>query len=101
MSQKLYTISELAFDLGVSARAIRYCESKGLVSPKRLGPVRVFTTEERKRLRVILRMKRLGFSLNRIKTFLDQQADLNREDHLSGALSAVRKCIAKEKHNRL
>ena len=70
-SDRLYTITELASELGVTPRAIRFYESKGLLAPQRAGSNRVYTYRERARLLIILRGKRLGFSLRKIKEYLD------------------------------
>ena len=68
---RLLTITELAGQLGVTARAIRFYEDKGLISPSRAGATRVYTRRELARMQLILRGKRLGFSLRDIKQFLD------------------------------
>ena len=68
---RLLTVTELADQLGVTARAIRFYEDKGLISPERLGATRVYTKRETARMQLILRGKRLGFSLRDIKQFLD------------------------------
>ena len=70
-SSRLLTVTELAEQLGVTARAIRFYEDKGLISPSRAGATRVYTKRETARMQLILRGKRLGFSLREIKQFLD------------------------------
>ena len=69
--QKLYSVSELATELGVTARALRFYEDKGLISPQRAGNTRVYTYRDRGRLMLILRGKRLGFSLREVRDWLD------------------------------
>ncbi len=69
--QKLYSVSELATELGVTARALRFYEDKGLISPQRAGNTRVYTHRDRGRLMLILRGKRLGFSLREVRDWLD------------------------------
>lgn len=69
--QQFYTVTELAEDLNVTPRAIRFYEAKGLLNPKRAGATRVYTHRDRARLLLILRGKRLGFSLSEIKEYLD------------------------------
>lgn len=69
--QQFYTVTELAEDLNVTPRAIRFYEAKGLLNPKRAGSTRVYTHRDRARLLLILRGKRLGFSLSEIKEYLD------------------------------
>ena len=68
---KLYTVTELADRLGVTARAIRFYETKGLLSPQRVGSTRVYDYRDRARLQLILRSKKLGFSLADIREYLD------------------------------
>lgn len=66
----LYAIAELANEFGISTRAIRFYEAKGLISPERVGGTRVFRRRDRARLTLILRGKRLGFSLKEIQEYL-------------------------------
>ena len=68
--QKLFSITELARELNISTRTIRFYESKGLISPDRVGGNRVFQYRDRVRLLLILRGKRLGFSLRDISEYL-------------------------------
>ncbi len=67
----LYGIAELADHFGVSQRAIRFYEDKGLLSPARVGGQRVYTETDRQRLSLILRAKSIGSKLSDIRTFLD------------------------------
>jgi len=66
----LYTVTELAKQLGMTPRAIRFYEDKGLITPQRAGTTRVFSTRDRARMILILRGKRLGFSLRDISDYL-------------------------------
>jgi DNA-binding transcriptional MerR regulator len=101
VTQQFYMITELAAELGVSPRTLRYYESLGLVAPSRLGVMRVYTPEERLRLRMIVRAKRLGFSLLQIKQFLDhQQVDPTRKGQIDDLLAAVRRCVSKESERK-
>ncbi|MBB3174669.1 DNA-binding transcriptional MerR regulator [Endobacter medicaginis] len=68
---RLYSVTELATELKVTARTLRFYEDKGLISPSRAGAARVYTPRERARMLLILRGKRLGFSLRDIGSFLD------------------------------
>ncbi len=68
--QKLFSITELANELDISTRTIRFYESKGLISPQRVGGARVFQNRDRVRLLLIMRGKRLGFSLKDISEYL-------------------------------
>ena len=65
------TITALAEEFGVTLRTIRHYEDVGLISPERRGTTRVFHSRDRIRLRLILRGKRLGFSLPEIRTIVN------------------------------
>ena len=64
-------IQEVSRMLGVSARTLRFYEDKGLIEPCRIGTTRVYTRREVARMQLILRGKRLGFTLRDIEEFLD------------------------------
>ena len=66
----LFAIADLAEEFGISTRAIRFYEAKGLIAPERVGATRVFRRRDRARLILILRGKRLGFSLRDISEYL-------------------------------
>ncbi|HEX9171262.1 MAG TPA: MerR family DNA-binding transcriptional regulator [Telluria sp.] len=69
-----YTIAELAREFDLTARAIRFYEDHGLLSPKREGVggrLRVYTARDRTRLKLTLRGKRLGLTLSEIKSIVD------------------------------
>ena len=68
---ELFSVNQLAEALGVTPRAIRFYEVKGLIHPRRAGTTRVFDRRDRARLLLVLRGKRLGFSLAEIREFLD------------------------------
>ena len=70
-ASELYSVTELAADLGVTARTLRFYEDKGLIEPRRIGNTRVYTHRDRGRLILILRGKRLGFSLREIREWLE------------------------------
>lgn len=70
-STDFYTVTELADELGLTPRTIRFYETKGLIKPRRAGTTRVYTHRERARMLLILRGKRLGFSLADIREYLD------------------------------
>ncbi len=91
-----YSVSQLGRALGVTARTIRFYEDKNLINPQRAGTTRVYTHRDKARLMLILRGKRLGFSLREIKEFLDLY-DADPAHHLQTRQlqAAVRKRIAK------
>jgi DNA-binding transcriptional MerR regulator len=66
-----YSITALAKEFDITPRAIRFYEDKGLLSPVRDGQRRIFLPRDRTRLRLIMRGKRLGFSLEEIREILD------------------------------
>ena len=71
---RTYTIAELAREFDITARAIRFYEDQGLLSPKREGVGgrnRVYTPRDRTRLKLTLRGKRLGLTLSEIKSIVD------------------------------
>ncbi len=69
-NRDLFAIADLSQEFGISTRAIRFYESKGLLNPERVGGTRVFRRRDRARLILILRGKRLGFSLRDISDYL-------------------------------
>ena len=63
----VYTISDLATEFDISSRTIRFYEEKGLISPQRTkGNQRIYDKRDRARLKLILRGKRFGYSLDEI-----------------------------------
>ena len=66
-----YTIGELASEFDVTSRALRLYEESELLSPKREGTKRIYAERDRVRLRLILRAKRLGWSLAEVKEIFD------------------------------
>ncbi len=70
-AETFHTVTQLARELGVTARTIRFYEDKGLIAPQRAGTTRVYTARDRARMILILRGKRLGFSLREIREYLD------------------------------
>jgi DNA-binding transcriptional MerR regulator len=68
---RLYTITELAQEFDVTPRAIRFYEDMGLIAPARAGRNRVYSQRDRTRLKLTLRGKRLGLSLQDIKQLVD------------------------------
>ncbi len=64
-------IADLAEAFGVTHRAIRFYESKGLLSPRRVNGARIYSRRDRARLALILRGKALGMSLADLKTYLE------------------------------
>ena len=98
---QLLSVSQLARALGVTPRAIRFYEDKQLIRPTRVGLARVYTHRDRTRLMLVLRGKRLGFSLREIKEFLDlYDADPAHLLQTRQLLGSVRKRIGKLREQR-
>jgi DNA-binding transcriptional MerR regulator len=68
---ELFGITELCREFGISLRAIRFYEDKGLLKPRRVNGTRVYNRRDRARLALILRAKAIGSSLAEIKHYLD------------------------------
>lgn len=60
---RTFSISELAKEFDITTRSIRFYEDQGLITPARRGQTRIYSNKDRVRLKLILRGKRLGFSL--------------------------------------
>jgi DNA-binding transcriptional MerR regulator len=85
-----YTISELSKEFDVTPRAIRFYEDQGLISPSRKGSRRIYKERDRIRLKLILRGKRLGFSLAEVKeSFQLYDSDLGEVGQLSFLLEKI------------
>jgi DNA-binding transcriptional MerR regulator len=69
--QHSFSISDLSTEFGVTARALRFYEDEGLISPERRGTQRIYSHRDRARLAWILRGKRVGFSLVEIRELID------------------------------
>jgi DNA-binding transcriptional MerR regulator len=92
---RFYSTAELAGTAGVSPRTVRFYETRGLLNPERAGTVRVFTYADRARLLLILRGKRLGFSLSEIGDYLELYgADSEHIEQLNHVVSKSRERIA-------
>jgi len=101
-----YTIAELAREFDVTARAIRFYEDQGLLSPSREGAGgrnRVYTPRDRTRLKLTLRGKRLGLTLSEIKSIVDMYespkdtvAQINR---FLGALAHQREALEQQRED--
>ncbi|HCH69293.1 MAG TPA: MerR family transcriptional regulator [Colwellia sp.] len=62
-TQDNYSISDLSKEFDITTRSIRFYEDKGLLAPTRKGQTRIYNQRDKVRLKLILRGKRLGFSL--------------------------------------
>lgn len=72
---ELFGITELCREFGITLRALRFYEDKGLLAPRRINGARVYTRRDRARLALILRAKAIGSPLSEIKRYLDLYGD--------------------------
>ncbi|MFN4127778.1 MerR family transcriptional regulator [Pannonibacter indicus] len=70
MEPRLYTITQLTQEFGITTRTLRFYEAQGLITPQRRGRQRLYKPADRTRLKLILRGKRLGFSLTEISEII-------------------------------
>jgi DNA-binding transcriptional MerR regulator len=69
--EELLRIGEMASAFGVTLRALRFYEDKGLLHPRRDGTTRLYTRSDRVRLKLILLGRKVGFSLREVKQMMD------------------------------
>ena len=94
-ADRFWTVGELARELGVTPRTIRFYEDRGLILPGRAGTTRVYAPRDRARLILILRGKQLGFSLREIREYLDlYDADPAHAGQIRLLLDRVRARVA-------
>jgi DNA-binding transcriptional MerR regulator len=86
-----YTISELAQEFSITVRTLRHYEEQGLLSPTRDGANRVFSPRDRVRLKLALRGKRLGFSLNEIRELFELYDGQNEKKQMAEFLARLDK----------
>lgn len=90
MAETSYTISDLAKEFGVTTRTIRFYEEKGLVAPLREGQKRLYTPADRVRIKLILRGKRIGMSLQESVDVIDMyDPEHNNSEQLRSLIENV------------
>ena len=88
---KQYTISNLASEFDITTRTIRFYEEKDLLSPERQGTKRLYNQADRVKLRLIIRGKRLGLTLEESKLIIDMyDPSGGNEQQLQALISQVR-----------
>ena len=91
MKGKQYSISDLAREFGVSTRTMRFYEEKGLVSPLREGQKRLYSSADRVRIKLILRGKRIGMTLQECVEFIDMyDPEHNNAEQLQSLVEDVK-----------
>ncbi len=84
-----YSISELAREFGVTTRTIRFYEEQGLIQPTREGQKRLYTGADRVRLELILRGKRLGFTLAESRQIIDMYDPVDNHKQMEALLVTI------------
>lgn len=85
-----YSISDLSKEFDITTRSIRFYEDQGLLKPRRRGQTRIYTPKDKVRLKLILRGKRLGFSLAETRRLFElYDADKSSESQLKTMLSLI------------
>ena len=87
-----YSITDLSEEFGVTARALRFYEDEGLISPERQGLTRIYSRRDRARLAWILRGKRVGFSLTEIREMIDLLT--RQKDDIDAAIAELASFVA-------
>ena len=90
-----FTINELAKEFALTHRALRFYESRGLLRPRREGRRRLFTKADRDRLALVLKGKKLGFTLTEISQMIDAEAGRVSEH---GLKLTAEKCVEQIAH---
>lgn len=91
MSSRTYTIRDLSSEFDITTRTLRFYEEKGLLTPQREGQNRIFNAADRTRLKLILRGKRLGLTLEESRDIIemyDPQTDNTKQ--LNALLEKIR-----------
>ena len=89
--QRLYTITQLTQEFDITTRTLRFYEAQDLLAPQRRGRQRLYSPADRTRLKLILRGKRLGFSLAEISEIIDMYGKAPGE---AGQLRVLMRTIA-------
>lgn len=93
--EKYYTIADLSREFDVSKRSIRFYEEKNLISPQRTkGNYRLYSKRDRSRLRLILRGKRFGYTLEEIAEIIGfNDVDMDEKEQIRKAIAFGRQKI--------
>ncbi|MFH1807034.1 MAG: MerR family DNA-binding transcriptional regulator [Pseudomonadota bacterium] len=98
-----FSITDLAREFDVTTRTIRFYEDQGLIAPERHGQTRIYGQRDRVRLRLIMRGKRLGFSLGEIRDLLDlyetDRSEITQLTILIRKIDERRDALRKQRHD--
>lgn len=98
----LMGIQEVAQELGLTMRALRFYEDKGLIAPQRVGTTRIYGKREVARVRLVQRGRRLGFTVREIKEFLDlYDVDPEHVEQMRRFIKRVRERLAELEQRRV
>jgi DNA-binding transcriptional MerR regulator len=103
-SRTVFSIAELAEEFDITPRAIRFYEDVGLLEPSRAGRNRVYSQRDRTRLKLTLRGKRLGLSLQEIKQLVDMYdspSDTRQQLNAFLAVLAEHRCLLEQQREDL
>lgn len=82
LDPQLFTIGDLAGECGITLRTLRFYEAKGLLKPRRSGATRLYSENDRRRLKLIIKGKQLGFTLREIIDLIAQSSDISEPNEL-------------------
>ncbi len=93
--KEIYRIGDLAREFDVSLRTLRFYEDRGLISPKRSGSTRLYSNDDRVRLKIIILAKNVGFSLIDIESLLKVYDDDSNEQDVGYLVSKFKEQFTK------
>ncbi len=97
-----YTVTQLGAELGITVRTLHFYEAQGLITPRRAGTTRVYMQRDRARMILILRGKRLGFSIREIKEYLElYDVDPTQLEQVKALLKSVYNRIHRLEEQRI
>ncbi|MBO6633546.1 MerR family transcriptional regulator [Parvibaculum sp.] len=98
-----YTITDLANEFGITHRALRFYEEKGLIEPARKGQTRIYSDRDRTRLRLIINGRDVGLTLYEIRQILDsyRKDDVTEQNRIAVEFFRRRLAAVKEQRARV